>query len=237
MNTINLTSALRQAAALSALAAHLTAHPHLNTVWVTPEGTLQLRDYDAVEAGTYDPATALLAWAASLTNPTATVNVLDGEPFVEVTGTTNISHLVVWDVVPNLTAHLPTDLRPGRQPLDLDLLCAAIGSPTTTRQPTLSTEHDQATTGPDSPMHDDERVEDPTDVLAAVRAVFPPELADATEDSEAFGALIYQVRQRAAATGRTPVQVLRELNPDDLAFAAYANEIAAFLAAKIRDLG
>lgn len=73
-------------------------------------------------------------------------------------------------------------------------------------------------------------------ITAAVRDVFPADVAQQIEASDAFGALAYRVLQRVAATGQTPTRVLRDLDPSDRAFASRANEPAAFLAAKIRDL-
>jgi hypothetical protein len=72
---------------------------------------------------------------------------------------------------------------------------------------------------------------------AALREVFSVEFATRVQASEAFGALVYRIQERTAAFGVSPALVLRELDPADRAFALRAEDPAAFLAAKVRDLG
>lgn len=73
-------------------------------------------------------------------------------------------------------------------------------------------------------------------VAEAVAELFPAEMAEAIEDAEAFGALVYRVRERMRASGRTAAAVLDEVDAGDREFAGRASEPAAFLAAKVRDL-
>lgn len=75
-----------------------------------------------------------------------------------------------------------------------------------------------------------------TAVTDAIREIFTAQAAGQMQGSDAFGALVYRVRERAAATGLSPVEVLRELDADDRSFALRADDPAAFLAAKVRDL-
>lgn len=95
-------------------------------------------------------------------------------------------------------------------------------TPSTTAAEEATDEHSEAT--------------EATGVKAAVREVFPVDVAQQIEASDAFAALVYRVEQQAAATGQTPAQVLHSLDSDDRSFAGRANEPAAFLAAKVRDL-
>ncbi|WP_431879003.1 hypothetical protein [Amycolatopsis sacchari] len=73
-------------------------------------------------------------------------------------------------------------------------------------------------------------------VAEAVAELFPAEVAEAIGDDEAFGALVYRVRERMRAYGRTAAAVLGEVDAGDREFAGRASEPAAFLAAKVRDL-
>ena len=67
--------------------------------------------------------------------------------------------------------------------------------------------------------------------------VFDEDQAHEIINSEAFGALVYRIREHRDATGDTPADVFDALDEDDLKFAAdRADNPAAFLAAKIRDL-
>lgn len=74
------------------------------------------------------------------------------------------------------------------------------------------------------------------DVRAAVREVFPCGVAEKIERTDAFGALVYRVRECAELYDRAPRDVLRRLEDRDLWFASEAEEPATFLAAKVRDL-
>lgn len=73
-------------------------------------------------------------------------------------------------------------------------------------------------------------------VRSAVREVFPRSVAGQVEEADAFGALVHRVRERAQLLDKAPCDVLRELDDNDLWFTGEADEPAAFLAAKIRDL-
>lgn len=55
-------------------------------------------------------------------------------------------------------------------------------------------------------------------------------------NSDAFGALVYRVRQHCHVTGDQVADVFRALDDHHLDFAPDADDPAAFLAAKIRDL-
>lgn len=70
----------------------------------------------------------------------------------------------------------------------------------------------------------------------ALRALFPDEVAEEIEQAEAFGALAYRVRERVTEHGQAPADVLAAIDADDREYAGRANEPAAFLAARVRDL-
>jgi hypothetical protein len=72
-------------------------------------------------------------------------------------------------------------------------------------------------------------------MIAAIRAALPAETAQAIEADEAYGALVYRLRQHATHHDTTPAAVLAQLNDNDLHFANQATNPAAFLAAKIRN--
>jgi hypothetical protein len=55
-------------------------------------------------------------------------------------------------------------------------------------------------------------------------------------NSEAFGALVYRVRQHCRVTGDQVADVFRALDERHLDFVPDADDPAAYLAAKIRDL-
>ncbi|GAA3435619.1 hypothetical protein [Kutzneria kofuensis] len=76
---------------------------------------------------------------------------------------------------------------------------------------------------------------DPSEA-GALREVFSAEFAAQVHGSDAFGALVYRIQECAAATGLSPVEVLQALDADDRAFALRAQDPAAFLAAKVREL-
>lgn len=113
---IDVTPALRQAAFLFALAEHLTRHPHLSEVMVG-FGKLQL-PYSRRSAA------ALLDWADSLTAPTASVQGIEGQAFVYVTGSMSSGEVTVWDTVPGLLDALGLDDEARSTPLDLDVFRA-----------------------------------------------------------------------------------------------------------------
>lgn len=73
-------------------------------------------------------------------------------------------------------------------------------------------------------------------VTDALRALFPDDVAAAIEEADAFGALVHRVRERAREYDHTPAEVLGAVDEEDRAFAGRADEPAAFLAAKVRDL-
>lgn len=55
-------------------------------------------------------------------------------------------------------------------------------------------------------------------------------------ESDAFGALIYRVKQHTRTTGCQVVDVFRSLDEDQIDFARDADDPAAYLTAKVRDL-
>jgi hypothetical protein len=63
-----------------------------------------------------------------------------------------------------------------------------------------------------------------------------PDVAADVTQSDAFGALAHHMSLYCGAHGVTPYAVLQLLNPSDLAYAPNADNPAAFLAAKVRDL-
>lgn len=69
----------------------------------------------------------------------------------------------------------------------------------------------------------------------AVRAVFPPEAAEAITADEAFGALAFRLDEARREEGHDPAAVLAGISVSDRAFAAEADQPAAFLAARVRD--
>lgn len=75
-------------------------------------------------------------------------------------------------------------------------------------------------------------------VIPVLRELFrdDPEVVDEISTSEAFGALIYRVRQHCRTTGDQVIDVFRALDDDALDFTCNADDPAAFLAAKVRDL-
>jgi len=73
-------------------------------------------------------------------------------------------------------------------------------------------------------------------VRAAVRELFPADVAKQIEQAEAFGALVYQVRERARAYDHTPDEVLGAIEIKDRALTSCVDDPAEFLAAKVRDL-
>lgn len=54
--------------------------------------------------------------------------------------------------------------------------------------------------------------------------------------SDAWGALLHHIRQHVDARGAEPAHVIGRIHRDDLAFAARADNPAAYLAAKVRDI-
>uniref|UniRef100_UPI0037C7A700 hypothetical protein n=1 Tax=Amycolatopsis benzoatilytica TaxID=346045 RepID=UPI0037C7A700 len=71
---------------------------------------------------------------------------------------------------------------------------------------------------------------------AALRTLFPADVAEEIEQGEAFGALAYRVRERATEYGQAPADVLGAIEAGDREYAGRAENPAAFLAAKVRDL-
>ena len=72
---------------------------------------------------------------------------------------------------------------------------------------------------------------------AALGQMLLTDTATAVTNSEAFGALLYHVREHTDLFGCTPLETLQKLSDDALWFAGQADEPAAYLAARIRDLG
>jgi hypothetical protein len=102
----DLPPALRQATFLIALAHHLTMHAHLAAVVVHSDG-LQIAGTGPAAKGS-----ALLAWADTLTDPTAIVRNIDGAAFVYVAGSAGPAQVRVWTVVPGLLSVLSPALKP-----------------------------------------------------------------------------------------------------------------------------
>lgn len=73
-------------------------------------------------------------------------------------------------------------------------------------------------------------------VVPALNELFEPDVVDLITQSEAFGALVYRIREYCAANDDTPRALLGSLDERHLDFAPDADDPAAFLAAKIRDL-
>lgn len=76
--------------------------------------------------------------------------------------------------------------------------------------------------------------EDQTEV--ALCTLVGADVADEMTGSEAYGALVYRLRQQCEKTGASPAEVLATLEDDVLGFVERADNPAAFLAAKVRDL-
>lgn len=74
-------------------------------------------------------------------------------------------------------------------------------------------------------------------VMDEVRDRFEEERAEEIIDSEAFGALVYRVREYCEISGQDPSYAFEALTEDDVEFAAEeADNPAAFLAKKISEL-
>lgn len=116
-----LTPALRLAARLRALAAHLTRYPHLAPVNVISD-QLQVRWLPDAER-----SAALLAWAESLTEVTVDARNLKGEAFVHVSGTATAGTVTVWTTIPNLPAVLAQNA-PATCVIGLDGLRAQVAA-------------------------------------------------------------------------------------------------------------
>ena len=69
-------------------------------------------------------------------------------------------------------------------------------------------------------------------VTSAVRAVFPPAVADSILADDAIGALSYRLGLWCQDTGQSPDDALRDVDADDRAFCARAEHPAAFLASR-----
>ncbi|MGH7745551.1 MAG: hypothetical protein ACREQ5_12285, partial [Candidatus Dormibacteria bacterium] len=67
-------------------------------------------------------------------------------------------------------------------------------------------------------------------VAAAVRQVFPPDVAAEILADDAIGALTYRLMLRCQDTGQSPAGALRDMPIDDRAVCASAEHPAAFLA-------
>jgi hypothetical protein len=89
--------------------------------------------------------------------------------------------------------------------------------------------------GPTQPPTPEETWEQ--QVTSAIREVFHPHVATEILTDDAFGALAYRLRQQCQAAELTPAQVLRGLPDHDRSFCGYADQPAAFLAARLRDGG
>jgi hypothetical protein len=74
------------------------------------------------------------------------------------------------------------------------------------------------------------------DVRDAVRAAFDGDTSELIVDDDAFGALAYRVKEHCKHTGDTPDEVFTQIDEDALEFVPEADNPAAFLAAKVRDL-
>jgi len=70
----------------------------------------------------------------------------------------------------------------------------------------------------------------------ALHDVLGDEVGQEIVESEAYGALVYRMKQRAQDRAIAVVDVLHELDEDALQFAGRADNPAAFLASRIRDL-
>ena len=108
----DVTPALKWAARLRALAAHLTRYPHLAGPYSVNVDWMMLWT---------DSGAALLAWADTLTGPALTVQAIKGEAFVRVTGMGTVDTLAMVCVVPGFLAALD-GLGDGERPVDLDVL-------------------------------------------------------------------------------------------------------------------
>ncbi|MFC9250634.1 hypothetical protein [Amycolatopsis thailandensis] len=73
-------------------------------------------------------------------------------------------------------------------------------------------------------------------VKDALRGQFPAELAKEVERADAFGAVVYRVREFAREHDLAPFEVLAAISPEDKEFTGRADDPAAFLASKVRDL-
>jgi len=69
-----------------------------------------------------------------------------------------------------------------------------------------------------------------------VRALFRAALAREITEGDTFGALTDRLGQYRDPTGPGPAQALRQLDPADRAFAARADNPAAFLARRVCEL-
>ncbi|XVV03367.1 hypothetical protein ACQPW3_39580 [Actinosynnema sp. CA-248983] len=115
MTTVEVSPALRQAAALFELAQHLTANAHLVPVNVL--GDLQIRS-----GGRESSCAAVVAWADSLSDARVSVSDLHAEAFVYVTGVMGVGEVTVWTTVPGLLAWLRLERGASRVPIGLESL-------------------------------------------------------------------------------------------------------------------
>jgi hypothetical protein len=115
----HVTPALKWAARLRALAAHLTRYPHLAEPYSVYIDWIMLWTNSNSGAG-------LLAWADTLASPALTVQAINGQAFVRVTGMGSVDTLVVVSVVPGFLAVLD-ELDDAQRPVDLDALRRFVG--------------------------------------------------------------------------------------------------------------
>ncbi|HEY3606634.1 MAG TPA: hypothetical protein VGL06_04000 [Pseudonocardiaceae bacterium] len=108
----DVTPALRWAATLRALAAHLTRYPHLAGPYSMYLDWIMLYT---------DSGATLLAWADTLTDPAITVQAIKGEAYVHLTGMATVDTVVVVCVVHGFLSVLGR-LDDGQRPVDLDVL-------------------------------------------------------------------------------------------------------------------
>jgi hypothetical protein len=74
-------------------------------------------------------------------------------------------------------------------------------------------------------------------VQTVVRDLFTAATAADIISSDAFGALVYRLSEHCSAFGTTPRAIFNQaINPMDLTYCSNADNAAAFLAAKVRDL-
>lgn len=115
MTTVEVSPALRQAAALFELAQHLTMNAHLAPVNI-------MRDLQVKKGGRESAGAALVAWADSLSDVRVTVLDLNATAYVHVTGTMTAGRVTVWATVPGLLAWLGVERDASHVPVELESL-------------------------------------------------------------------------------------------------------------------
>ncbi|RSN28781.1 hypothetical protein DMC61_19790 [Amycolatopsis sp. WAC 04169] len=211
----DMTETLNQAALFAALSVHINAHPDLAELASVSGSTLQISGTEGV--------TAAVAWAHTLGGDrTVTLGAHPhGDVGVKITGTMAGRRVTVFTVDDDrLHELLPPD----------------VGQPYFQRQCTLTLADLEAhldTAVPADETNAPEPEGTPGAQLAAALHVMFPEDFFAIAEADAYGALKHKVLTNCEINNTTPREVLEAIDPEDRAFAAKADDPAAFLASRI----